>query len=470
MAIDFLMLGLSLRQVEGVLNLMGQSFGFDAPDHTTVRLWALRMGLYLWQRTPPKASDWIWIVDHVAQASGGKCLFIVGVRHSVIQDGNFVLKHTDVALLYREVMQSCTGDDMFTIFTMLAHRVGLPKQIVSDHGSDVLKGERLFQAKNTDVLLTWDMTHRMGRLLLGVQSEDDKWAEFKKHCQRARVKVTRTPWAALSPTSTTSATRCDHFDTLVLWAQKTLARLDGGRIGLIDSTHIWTKRANRSLRKMLSDADRGSLRELCRQSFPDAVTFRQAVVSKLGDHEQLDAIVRASDQGRRRYEKHFGWLESFRERLQTTYVPMVKMTYSAEKQVKHEGMHRESARQWLSSQSALPKSDQHARKYRARVLRYLRHEGGDHARNMAVLGTSDVLESLYGKYKRYTDRGPEATLNSSILILPIAMETLSTELITEAMERASNKSLKGWCVKTFGRTKLSIQRLLGFAKLASEPA
>ncbi|HQZ64643.1 MAG TPA: hypothetical protein PLY87_06195, partial [Planctomycetaceae bacterium] len=64
MAIDFLMLGLSLRQVEGVLNLMGQSFGFDAPDHTTVRLWALRMGLYLWQRTPPKASDWIWIVDH----------------------------------------------------------------------------------------------------------------------------------------------------------------------------------------------------------------------------------------------------------------------------------------------------------------------------------------------------------------------------------------------------------------------
>jgi len=167
---------------------------------------------------------------------------------------------------------------------------------------------------------------------------------------------------------------------------------------------------------------------------------------------------------------HFGWLESFRERLQTTYVPMVRMTYSAEKQIKHEGLHCESARQWLSSQSALPKSDQHARKYRARVLRYLRHEGGAHARNMAVLGTSDVLESLFGKYKRYTDRGPEATLNSSILILPVAVETLSTELITEAMERTSNKSLKGWCAETFGRTKLSLQRLLGFAKLASEPA
>lgn len=105
-----------------------------------------------------------------------------------------------------------------------------------------------------------------------------------------------------------------------------------------------------------------------------------------------------------------------------------------------------------------------------RVLRYLRHEGGDHARNMAVLGTSDVLESLFGKYKRYTDRGPEATLSSSILVLPVAMETLSTELITEAMERTSNKSLKGWCAETFGRTKLSLQRLLGFAKLATEPA
>jgi len=68
---------------------------------------------------------------------------------------------------------------------------------------------------------------------------------------------------------------------------------------------------------------------------------------------------------------------------------MVKMTYSAEKQVQHEGLHeglhRESVRQWLASQSALPKSDQHARKYRARVLRYLLHKGGTHARNMAVV-------------------------------------------------------------------------------------
>ena len=64
---------------------------------------------------------------------------------------------------------------------------------------------------------------------------------------------------------------------------------------------------------------------------------------------------------------------------------MVKMTYSAEKQIKHEGLHRESVRQWLASQSALPKSDQHARKYRARVLRYLLHKGGTHARNMAVV-------------------------------------------------------------------------------------
>lgn len=44
-AVQSLMEGLSLRQVEQVLTRLGAWLGFDAPDFTTVRLWWHRVGL-----------------------------------------------------------------------------------------------------------------------------------------------------------------------------------------------------------------------------------------------------------------------------------------------------------------------------------------------------------------------------------------------------------------------------------------
>ena len=76
-----------------------------------MRLWVQRVGLSLWQRRLPHADDWIWLLDHVAEAGGGKCLVIVGVRRSWLCGRDFVLRHTDVTLLYAEVMDRSTGND-----------------------------------------------------------------------------------------------------------------------------------------------------------------------------------------------------------------------------------------------------------------------------------------------------------------------------------------------------------------------
>jgi len=149
---------------------------------------------------------------------------------------------------------------------------------------------------------------------------------------------------------------------------------------------------------------------------------------------------------------------------------MIHMTYSIEKQVKHAGLHSNSARQWLASQGTLGREQNRARDFRAAILRYLRTEGAGHGVNDAVLGTSDVLESLFGKYKRYTDRSPETTLNSSILMVPIAMETLTQSLITQAIESTPIKALTSWCNDIFGRTKLGVHRQLSSLISGTEPA
>lgn len=476
--------GLSLRQVEIVLTRMGELFGFDAPDFTTVRLWVQRVGLYLWQRTPPSADDWIWILDHVAEAGGGKCLVIVGVRRTWLSGGNFALQHTDVVLLYAEVMQSCTGNDMYRILVALAQLVGVPVQMVSDHGSDVLKGERLFQAEHPGLVLTWDITHRLARLLLGAIKGDDAWLAFKAESQRTRTAVNRTPWAALAPPSTAGASRCEHFDPLALWGEKTLAQLDAGARGLIDSQYQWDPVAAGALCEVLSEPEQQRLQALLGQSFSQASTFTAAVEAALqpssGSETRSETplspsahtatIVRASDQGARRCREHFGWLETYRQALAQEYLPLVRMTYSAEKLVKHTGLHGASATEWRATQPRLPRTWRRARKFRADVLRYLRTEGRRQARDAALLATSDVLESVFGKYKRYTERSPQTALNSSILNVPIVTETLTPELVEIAIESTPQKTLTKWCQKTFGRTKLAMQRLLNHLSPSTDPA
>jgi hypothetical protein len=101
-----------------------------------------------------------------------------------------------------------------------------------------------------------------------------------------------------------------------------------------------------------------------------------------------------------------------------------------------------------------------ARHHRAELLRYLRSEGRCRPRGEALLATSVMLASLFGKYKRDTERSPQTSLNSAILTLPVATEELTADLIERANVTAPLKSLQRWCRETFGRTTLAVQHLL----------
>ena len=55
------------------------------------------------------------------------------------------LEHYDVEVLALEVTECCTGKLVEEKLTNLSSQVGIPKQIVADHGSDIKKGIELYQ-------------------------------------------------------------------------------------------------------------------------------------------------------------------------------------------------------------------------------------------------------------------------------------------------------------------------------------
>jgi hypothetical protein len=449
---------LSLRAMQGVWELFEPFFG-ETPAFSTVRLWLLRVGMYLWQRTPPRADDWIVLLDQVAELAGGKCLLIVGVRRSALRVGRFELTHHDIVVLYAEVMESSTGEKIRRILNEVTADTGVPVQFVSDHGSDLLKGLRLFQSEHPEVVLTWDLTHRLSRLWLAVIRGDGRWTSFREQCTQTRTRTERGPLRFLAPPSQTASTRCEHFDRLTLWGLDLLGYQDRGDFSLVNPRHVWDAAAAYELRER--PELEAPLEPLLDREFADRTTFAAAATDALGpEHtEHLPAIVRAADLGRREFRERFGWVESFRSELTEIYVPLVQLGYAAEKQVKAEGLHGASARRWLHAAPDDALRHPRVRRFAVELVRYLRAEGHGRPPEEALLGTSDVLESLFGKYKQFSERGPLRELGASLLLLPLATAQLTTDLVRAALSAMRVKTFEMLRRLTFGVSSLSRRRL-----------
>jgi hypothetical protein len=59
------------------------------PCAETIRLWLLRVGLFLLRRPLPRCSDWVFLVDLTIQLGQHKCLVILGVRLSVLRSKGY---------------------------------------------------------------------------------------------------------------------------------------------------------------------------------------------------------------------------------------------------------------------------------------------------------------------------------------------------------------------------------------------
>ena len=376
-------------------------FPFDAPAMTTIRLWILRIGLYLHQRPAPRASEWIFLIDHTCELGPGKVLVILGVRQSQLHPGDYNIGHQDVEILHLEPMDSSTGERMYDILSALSEDVGVPQQIVSDHGSDLVKAERLFTSDHPDVVVTWDITHRMARLILAEIAEDTRWQEFRQACSETRNAVQQTALRFLAPPSQKGSSRCEHFDRLVLWGCDLLAFAEREDFGKINSNN---------------------------------------------------------DCSRREFIARFAWVQEYQKDLQRCYHPMVHLVHQAEKLVKHEGIHRETTRRFKQQVRRELVQTERVAQFESKIMAYLDEEGCGRPVNESLLGSSDVLESLFGKYKMYSSKSSFKELGASLLMLPVITTRLTSQIVKNALEAVPALAVQKWVLENIGVTALSKRR------------
>lgn len=76
------------------------------------------------------------------------------------------------------------------------------------------------------------------------------------------------------------------------------------------------------------------------------------------------------------------------------------------------------------------------------------------------LATSDVIESIFGKYKNLSSRCPIKQMGQMVLNISLCTMNLATSVIKQALENVRYIDLKDWSSQVFGQSMLSKRKIV----------
>jgi hypothetical protein len=347
----------------------------ECPSLWTLRLWALRLGLYELLRSKPKANDWVFIIDATIAIGPHKALVILGARLGAMERQGFNLGHQEVVILGLCVLTHCDGLRVEKELEAAARAVGVPRLVVSDAGAEVKKGVQLFAQRYPEVDWNYDLTHRLARLL--------------EHTLGRRHACQQTAWSHLQPPAPRTKARWSNLEPLVGWGLKVLA---------------YGRRA------------------------------------------------KPTDQ---KFSLLFGWLEDQAERLAEARL-LVVMSQAVCRIIKHHGINAQQVHRCEQVIESLSQTEG-ARAFGQELKAFLQEQVGKVKKGETLLGSSDVIESLFGKYKALVQRSPIQAITTTILLVAAWTSQRTERVIRQAMETVKNSSVTAW-FKAQGVPSLLAQR------------
>ena len=215
----------SSRVMSSAFGILGENY--EVPHWKTGATWAMKVGYYkLHHSNIARNKDWVWIIDHSIQLGDEKCLVILGIPKVNIPKDR-ALRKSDMTILHLSIMQSSNGDLIYDILKELSQRLNIvPCQIISDEGTDLVKGIKLFAADHPKCRHTSDIKHKIAAWFKNNIGTSSRWEELLKNVASSRKKMQQTALASLCAPKLKSKARYMNIGEITNWAYKILTLID----------------------------------------------------------------------------------------------------------------------------------------------------------------------------------------------------------------------------------------------------
>jgi hypothetical protein len=312
------------------------------------------------------------------------------------------LVHQDLEPIALVPMEISTKETVAECLEDAVDQTGVPRAILNDHGADLHGGVAIFREAHPETSELYDITHKAACLLKARLERDERWKSYGSQLGKTKFALQQTELACLTPPSQRSKARVMNVGVLVEWGRKTLALVDDPS-GLVGS----------------------------------GVTVE-------------------------RLQSKLGWLVEYREDLKK-WSAFQQMIDGALNFVRCRGLYLGAG---FDIAAALPAASGVAAELRDELIEFVRGESLKARLGERLPGTTEVLESCFGKLKALEGGQSKSGFTGLVLSLGAMVSQWTTESLAEALERCRVRDVLAWCRKMLGESVQS-RRERAYGQLAS---
>lgn len=353
------------------------------PHFTSVINWILRLGLGLLKQVKPMTQSWVAIIDHSIDIGTKKAMVVLRVPMKVLSQKDGAVQLEDCECIGLRISDRVNGDSIASELTDIFRQSGPPSAIIKDCERTLNKGIRLWQEKQkTDipVPVIEDISHVIAAALKKQFENTDHYQKFTALISKGATNLRQTALSFLSPPKVRTKGRFLSISRLGQWGEKMLEVLSGG-----------------------FDAHNENRLNKLRSALPG--------------FDEIKPFIR-------RFAQTADVISQVMEKL------------------KNNGLNRAVFRQCCRLAKTLPEDSE----VRQRLLQWLERQIAvkKHITRFSLPVSSDIIESLFGRFKYMLARNPQADMNRSALLIPALCGNLNNAVIKQVLDNTPHDELKKW--------------------------
>ena len=372
------------------------------PHATTGRMWLLRLGYYKLHAPLEQADDWTLLADHAIEIGKHRFLGILGIRLANLPPPGECLKLSDMTPVALLPVESSTQEIVYQPLEDVITATGImPAAILSDEGSDLSGGINRFCQAHPETTRYRDLPHMAARLLKKRLEKNECWNAFIKQATQTKFETNQTELAFLVPPRLRSKARYMNLQSMVRWAEKVLTVLDD----------------------------------------PSVVAPSLCSVDRLNTK--------------------FEWLREYRKDLEV-WSSWLALTDRALDLVRRRGYCKSTAddvKQALTEISDTPEKEL----LKHELLEIVNAESSKARAGTRMSGSTEILESSFGKLKESEGVHSRSGFTSLILVWAALFGATTSEVIRQALTEVPVKLVNAWFCSTLGPTIQSKRAKLAHA-------
>lgn len=361
------------------------------PSHEVIQNWIMRYGLYQLKKLPKRRDDWIFILDHSIEFGKKQCLLILGISKEKFLKNNCRLQHKDMTVLATDIIESATGQSVTDSLVKVAEKTGFPAQIVSDGGSNILNGCHDFIGLSNTV-----------QPIRQTYDVTHKTALLLKH-QLKNDKI----WQSFCKKTAFSKKCLVHTELGYLAPPKPR---DKSRWQNLDMYIKWAEMILSQKTKSMSKSEA------------------------------------------EKFKAKLSWLTEYKPHIKE-WRTMLNILHAVKYEVKTNGFSNKTTDAVKKEIDKLTIKSQRLQDVKSQVIIYVDEESD--GIEGVILGCSDIIESIFGKYKNFSGKSPMKEIGRAILTIPAFTSTIDYKQVKEAMETISAKEVAEWQKNNIGSSLFS---------------